>query len=86
MKFPMSFSNPIMGTLIDDPVMLPECETIMNRDIIYRYVLAERNNPFNRKELTVSDLEAFNALEDTREKIVEFNSRKKQCLSELLNN
>ena len=85
-EVPDEFLDPIMGTLIDDPVMLPECETIMNRDIIYRHVLAERNNPFNRKELTISDLEAFNALEDTREKIVEFNSRKKQCLSELLNN
>ena len=70
-----------MGTLIDDPVMLPECETIMNRDI-YRHVLAEKNNPFNRKELT-RELETFNSQEDTKKKIRDFNEKKAQCLLEL---
>lgn len=82
-EVPDDFLDPIMGTLIDDPVMLPECETIMNRDIIYRHVLAEKNNPFNRKELTIGDLESFNALEDTKNKITVFNERKAECLREL---
>ena len=82
-EIPDEFLDPIMGTLIDDPVMLPECETIMNRDIIYRHVLAERNNPFNRKELSISDLEAFNALEEIKEKISEFNKKKSETLGKM---
>ena len=82
-EMPDEFLDPIMGTFIDDPVMLPECETIMNRDIIYRHVLAEKNNPFNRKELTIAEIESFNALEDTKKKIAEFNERKAECLKEL---
>lgn len=82
-EMPDDFLDPIMGTFIDDPVMLPECETIMNRDIIYRHVLAEKNNPFNRKELTIAEIESFNALEDTKKKIAEFNERKAECLKEL---
>ena len=82
-ELPDEFLDPIMGTLIDDPVMLPECETIMNRDIIYRHVLAEKNNPFNRKELTIGELETFNSQEDTKKKIRDFNEKKAQCLLEL---
>ena len=82
-EVPDEFLDPIMGTLIDDPVMLPECETIMNRDIIYRHVLAENNNPFNRKELSIGDLEAFNALEEIKEKIVDFNQRRVNAIKNL---
>ena len=82
-EVPDEFLDPIMGTLIDDPVMLPECETIMNRDIIYRHVLAERNNPFNREELSIKDIENFNSREEIKEKIYEFNRKKRETLSQM---
>lgn len=82
-EVPDEFLDPIMGTLIDDPVMLPKCETIMNRDIIYRHVLAERNNPFNREELSIKDIENFNSREEIKEKICEFNRKKRETLSQM---
>ena len=80
---PDEFLDPIMGTLINDPVMLPNSDTIMERDIIFRHVIAEKNNPFNREELSIKDIENFNSLDEIKEKICEFNRKKSETLNGL---
>ena len=48
--------DPLMDTLMTDPVRLPS-GTIMDRSIILRHLLNSPTDPFNRQTLTESMLE-----------------------------
>ena len=69
---PEKYCDPIMGTIIKTPVILPECDIMMDKDIIMRYLLEKEENPFNRTELTATQLEEFNKIPDTIEKCNKF--------------
>ena len=49
-------SDPLMDTLMDDPVLLPPSGNIMERAIILRHLLNSQTDPFNRQALTEADL------------------------------
>lgn len=51
--------DPLMDTLMTDPVMLPS-GNIMDRSIILRHLLNSPTDPFNRQPLTESMLESGN--------------------------
>lgn len=51
-EVPEEFLDPIMQTLMEDPVLLPASGKIMERSIIARILLTETKDPFNRSELT----------------------------------
>merc|ERR1711937_87290 len=53
---PDDFLDPVMSTLMTDPVLLPTSGTIMDRGIILRHLLTSETDPFNRSPLTTSDL------------------------------
>lgn len=53
---PDEFRDPLMDTLMTDPVRLPS-GTIMDRSIILRHLLNSPTDPFNRQTLTESMLE-----------------------------
>ncbi|XP_037540843.1 ubiquitin conjugation factor E4 B isoform X3 [Nematolebias whitei] len=53
---PDEFKDPLMDTLMTDPVMLPS-GNIMDRSIILRHLLNSPTDPFNRQPLTESMLE-----------------------------
>ena len=69
---PEKYCDPIMGTIIKTPVILPECDIMMDKDIIMRYLLEKEENPFNRTKLTVVQLEEFNKIPETIEKCDKF--------------
>ena len=69
---PEKYCDPIMGTIIKTPIILPDCNIMMDKDIIMRYLLEKEENPFSRTELTVSQLEEFNKTSDTLEKCTKF--------------
>ena len=48
---PDEFKDPLMDTLMSDPVQLPS-GTIMDRAIITRHLLNSSTDPFNRQHLT----------------------------------
>lgn len=48
---PDEFKDPLMDTLMIDPVLLPS-GTIMDRSIITRHLLNSSTDPFNRQHLT----------------------------------
>ena len=75
-EIPDEFLDPIMGTLIDDPVCLPNSDIIIERDVILRHLLENGDNPFNREPLTKKELEEFNEREEILAKINDFNERK----------
>ncbi|KAK6016961.1 u-box domain protein [Ostertagia ostertagi] len=48
---PEEFKDPVMDTLMEDPVRLPSGH-IMDRKHIMRHLLSSQTNPFNRAPLT----------------------------------
>lgn len=55
-EIPDEFRDPLMETLMTDPVILPS-GIIMDRPIILRHLLNSQTDPFNRQPLTDSQLE-----------------------------
>lgn len=52
---PDEFRDPLMDTLMTDPVLLPS-GVIMDRSIITRHLLNSQTDPFNRQTLTEEQL------------------------------
>eukprot|EP01134_Creolimax_fragrantissima_P007911 CFRG7911T1 len=72
---PDEYLDPIMCTLMKDPVLLPTSKTVCDRSIITTHLLTEQKDPFNRQPLTEAMLVPEDAL---REKIVQWlESRRK---------
>ncbi len=76
LDYPEEFLDPLLFSLIRDPVMLPSTETIMERSVIERQLLERPENPFDRSSLTLENLNSHNqreevmmALEDHRAKL-----------------
>jgi hypothetical protein len=49
---PDEFTDPIMGSLMRDPVQLPTSRHIVDRCVIERHLLSDPTDPFNRAPLT----------------------------------
>jgi len=60
---PDEFKDPLMDTLMSDPVILPS-GCIMDRSIILRHLLNSPTDPFNRQHLTESMLESVPELKE----------------------
>lgn len=72
---PEDLLDPIMGTLIENPVILPNTDIFMENDVILRHLLTNEDNPFNREPLTKTELEEYNERDDIRKRIAEFQER-----------
>lgn len=48
---PENYKDPLMDTIMDDPVILPS-GNIMDRSVIIRHLLNASTDPFNRQPLT----------------------------------
>lgn len=53
---PEEFLDPILSTIMEDPVILPTSGTTVDRAIITRHLLSDPTDPFNREALTVEML------------------------------
>ena len=56
LPFTVIFPDPLMDTLMSDPVKLPPSGNIMDRSIITRHLLNSQTDPFNRQPLTEQEL------------------------------
>ena len=74
-EIPEEFCDPIMSTLIENPIILPNTDIFMDKDIITRHLLSDEHNPFNREKLTIEMLEEWNKKDEIMAKINEFNHR-----------
>ena len=54
-EIPEEFKDPLMDTLLEDPVVLPS-GTIMEKSIILRHLLNSQTDPFNRQPLSEDEL------------------------------
>lgn len=48
---PDEFLDPLMYTLMEDPVLLPTSNTIIDRSTIIQHLLSDQHDPFNRSPL-----------------------------------
>lgn len=55
---PEEFLDPIMSTLMTDPVVLPSSHVIVDRTTIARHLLSDQTDPFNREPLTMDQVKS----------------------------
>ncbi|XP_072382541.1 ubiquitin conjugation factor E4 A [Diabrotica undecimpunctata] len=53
---PEHFLDPIMSTLMVDPVILPSSKQIVDRSTIARHLLSDQTDPFNRSPLSMDQV------------------------------
>ncbi|CAH1738573.1 ubiquitin conjugation factor E4 B [Aphis gossypii] len=76
---PDEFRDPLMDTLMDDPVTLPSSGKVMDRPVIIRHLLNSQTDPFNRQPLSEDDLTPATDLKD---KIQKWKIEKLKALSQ----
>ena len=53
---PDEFLDPVMATLMEDPVMLPNSGTVVDRLTIKKHLMNDPTDPFNRSPLTIEQV------------------------------
>ena len=70
--FPNECLDPLCNTFIECPIMLPINDMIVDKYILYKYVLEKGENPFNRQKITINDIDKYNIDEKIISKISEY--------------
>jgi ubiquitin conjugation factor E4 B len=76
-EVPDEFLDPLLFTLMEDPVVLPNSRQTIDRSTIRSHLLSDPHDPFNRMPLSIDDVVPNTEL---KQKIMEFkaNARKKR--------
>ncbi|GAC74338.1 ubiquitin fusion degradation protein-2 [Moesziomyces antarcticus T-34] len=53
---PDEFLDPLMATVMKDPVLLPRSKTVVDRSTIKAHLLSDATDPFNRSPLKIEDV------------------------------
>ncbi|KAF1849592.1 ubiquitin fusion degradation protein-like protein UfdB [Cucurbitaria berberidis CBS 394.84] len=53
---PEEYTDPILATLMEDPVTLPISKIVVDRSTIQSHLLSDPHDPFNRTPLTIDDV------------------------------
>lgn len=73
--YPDDLLDQITYEPLDDPVIIPGTDIIVNRRSIVQYIMTDGLNPYTKQPLTIDDLDSFNKKEESLLKIE--NIRKK---------
>lgn len=76
---PDDFLDPIMSTLMLDPVILPSSKVTVDRTTIARHLLSDQSDPFNRSPLTMDQVMPDVEL---KQKIVDWMREKREAYSQ----
>ncbi|KAF2845765.1 hypothetical protein T440DRAFT_522347 [Plenodomus tracheiphilus IPT5] len=55
-EYPDEYTDPILATLMEDPVTLPISKQIVDRSTIQSHLLSDPHDPFNRTPLKIEDV------------------------------
>lgn len=55
-EIPEEFLDPLLATLMEDPVILPISKTVIDRSTIRQHLLSDPHDPFNRTDLKLEDV------------------------------
>ncbi|XP_063931490.1 ubiquitin conjugation factor E4 B-like isoform X2 [Zophobas morio] len=72
-EVPEEFVDPLLYTVMSDPVRLPTSNLIVDRSTIVTHLLSDGCDPFNRKPLTIDQLESVDEL---KKKIKEWREKR----------
>ncbi|CAG9561890.1 unnamed protein product [Danaus chrysippus] len=61
---PEEFLDPIMSTIMRDPVILPSSRTTVDRTTIARHLLSDQSDPFNRSPLSMDQVKSNTELKE----------------------
>jgi ubiquitin conjugation factor E4 B len=67
-EIPEEYEDPLMATLMEDPVILPMSKQIVDRSTIQSHLLSDPNDPFNRAPLKIEDVISNDALREEIQK------------------
>lgn len=77
---PDEFLDPIMSTLMLDPVILPSSKVTVDRTTIARHLLSDQSDPFNRSPLTMDQVQTDAEL---KEKVQQWMREKREAYSQI---
>ncbi|KAF1928714.1 ubiquitin conjugation factor E4 [Didymella exigua CBS 183.55] len=63
-EYPDEYTDPLMATLMEDPVTLPISKQIVDRSTIKSHLLSDPHDPFNRSPLKIEDVIPNDLLRD----------------------
>ena len=66
---PSELCDPLMATLLQEPVKLPTSEQIMDKKVIAKHLLSDPTDPFNRQVLHLEDVEEYNQVEEVKKEM-----------------
>jgi len=72
---PEEFLDPLLNSLIKEPILIPKQEQFFDRSSIMGHLMISKTNPYNREPLSVSELEEFNNLADNKDKLYKFKQK-----------
>ncbi|KZV65315.1 hypothetical protein PENSPDRAFT_614272 [Peniophora sp. CONT] len=55
-EIPEEFQDPLMATVMHDPVILPSSRAVLDRSTIKSILLSDAKDPFNRQPLSIEDV------------------------------
>ncbi len=55
-EVPDEYLDPLMATIMKDPVLLPRSKTVVDRSTIKAHLLSDSTDPFNRSPLKIEDV------------------------------
>uniref|UniRef100_A0A8C3ELV1 Ubiquitin conjugation factor E4 A n=1 Tax=Corvus moneduloides TaxID=1196302 RepID=A0A8C3ELV1_CORMO len=80
------FLDPIMSTLMSDPVILPSSRVTVDRSTIARHLLSDQTDPFNRSPLTMDQIRPNTELKEKIQRwLAERKKQKEEELQDTLN-
>ncbi|KAK2530332.1 Ube4a [Columba livia] len=79
------FLDPIMSTLMSDPVILPSSRVTVDRSTIARHLLSDQTDPFNRSPLTMDQIRPNTELKEKIQRWLAERKKQKEELEESLN-
>ena len=71
-EIPAEYIDPIMMSIMTDPVVLPSSKTVVDRHTIKRHLLSNDTDPFNREPLKIGEVVPA---EELRKKIKEWKEK-----------
>lgn len=81
-EIPDELLDPIMGSLMEDPVLLPSSKQIVDRSTIRSHLLSDPTDPFNRVPLKIEDvLPAEDKLKEIQDFITSKKNEKQAALA-----
>ncbi|KAM4646271.1 ubiquitin conjugation factor E4 A isoform 2-T2 [Amazona ochrocephala] len=79
------FLDPIMSTLMSDPVILPSSRVTVDRSTIARHLLSDQTDPFNRSPLTMDQIRPNTELKEKIQRWLAERKKQKEELDDTLN-